>query len=60
MGILSTLCIIVAVVGVILILLGLLTPTAGYVTNGTPAGISLLVIGVVLYIVIALLAHSPA
>jgi len=60
MGILLTLCVIVAVVGVILIVLGFVPNTAGYVHNGTPAGITLLVIGIVLYLIISLLAGHTA
>lgn len=58
MGTLATLCIIVAIVGVILIVLGIVPTTAVYVGRGIPAGITLLVLGIVLYIVIALLAHG--
>jgi len=61
MGLLATLCIFVAVFGVILIVLGILPYTATYVGRGVPAGIALLIIGIVLYILIALLAHgTPA
>lgn len=58
MSILLTLCVIVAFIGVVLIVLGFLPVTAGYVHRGTPAGISLLVIGIVLYVILSLLGHA--
>ena len=49
---LTTLCVIVALIGVLLIVLGAIPPTAAYVPRGVPAGIALLVIGVVLYVIL--------
>lgn len=57
MSLLLTLCIIVSVVGVLLILFGALAPTSVYVPQGIPAGITLLVIGIVLYVILTLIIH---
>lgn len=58
MSILLTLCVVVAFIGVVLIVLGFLPATTGYVVNGTPAGITLLVIGIVLYVILSLLGNA--
>lgn len=48
-----TLCVIVAILGVVLIALGLLPATSGHIPGGVGTGISLLAVGVVLYVVLA-------
>lgn len=48
-----------AVLGLILIILSVLPYTSAYVVHGLPAGIALVVIGVVLYIVLSLVVHAP-
>lgn len=59
MGVISTLAVVAMVLGVVLILLGVLAPTARHVPNGVAAGIALLIIGAVLYIIVALVGGSP-
>lgn len=58
MGVLLALCVIVAVLGLLLILLSLIPPTAGYVPNGLGAGIALLIIGVVLWLILSLVVPA--
>lgn len=57
---LSVICVIIAVLGLILILLSVLPYTATYAPHGVPAGIALVVVGVILYIVLALFAHPAS
>ena len=58
MGILATLCIIVAVIGLILIVLSLIPGMPGRVPH-VGYGVTLLVVGVVLYLVIVLFTRAP-
>lgn len=58
MGVIATLCIIAMVIGVVFIVLGVLAPTARYVPNGVAAGIALLVIGAIVYLVVLLLGGA--
>ena len=56
---LATLALILVVVGVILLILGALGITAGVSPYGMHGGITLIVIGVILYVVVILLSgHS--
>lgn len=57
---LVTICIILAVIGLILVILSVLPVTATFVPHGLHAGIALIVIGVVLYIILALFAHGSS
>jgi hypothetical protein len=57
---LLTLAYICIVIGVILIILGALGVTAGLTPYGTHGGVTLLVIGVILYVVLLLLPAAPA
>lgn len=56
---LTTLSLILIVVGVILLILGAFGITAGITPYGTHSGVTLIVIGVILYVVVLLLAHHP-
>ena len=60
MGVIATLCIVAMVLGIVFIILGVLAPTARYVPNGVAAGIALLIIGALVYIVIALVGGSAS
>jgi hypothetical protein len=53
-GPLSTLCIIVAVIGLLFIVLGLVPMTAGHIGNSVGIGMTLLILGIVLYVILAL------
>lgn len=55
LGLISNLAIICMVIGVILIILGAIGVTAGYTPYGTHGGVTLLVIGIILYVVAAIL-----
>lgn len=57
MATLLTICIIVAVVGLILVVLSVIPGFPYPVPGGVAPGISLIVVGVILYIVLALLVH---
>jgi hypothetical protein len=57
---LATICIVLAVIGLILVILSVLPVTSTFIPQGLHAGIALIVIGVVLYIILALFAHTPA
>lgn len=50
---LTTLCVIVALIGIVLIVLGLLPATKAHIPGGVGTGITLLVVGVLLYVVLA-------
>lgn len=58
MGVLLAVCVIVAVLGLLLVLLSLVPPTAGYVPNGLGAGIALLITGVVLWLLLTLVTGA--
>lgn len=51
---LATLCLIVAILGVLLIALALIPGTAGHTPGGLNGGITLLVVAVMLYVVLTL------
>lgn len=51
---LTSLCLLVAILGVLAIVLGIIPQTARYVGGGVGAGIALLVVGVVLFVVLRL------
>lgn len=53
---LSTLALILVVVGVILLILSVVGLTAGFTPYGTHGAITLIVVGIVLYIVVLLLS----
>lgn len=55
MGILGTLALLCIVIGVILIILGALGLTAGVTPYGTHGGVTLLVVGIILYVVVTIL-----
>jgi hypothetical protein len=55
---LTTLAIILVVVGVILLILSALGITAGVTPYGMHSGVTLIVIGIILYVVVILLGHS--
>lgn len=55
---LSILAIICVVIGVILIILGALGLTVGVTPYGTHGGVTLVVIGIILYLVVFLLGHG--
>lgn len=55
MGILTTVCAILAILGLIVCLLAILPPTAGRFPGGLSAGLTMVVVGVVLYVVLALI-----
>jgi len=55
MGVLMSLAIIVAVIGMLLIILGAIPVTAVYVPRGLPAGIALVIIGVLVYVILVVL-----
>lgn len=57
MSTLLTICIIVAVVGLILVVLSVIPGFPYPVPGGVAPGISLIVVGIILYIVLALLVH---
>lgn len=57
---LLTLAYICIIIGVILIILGALGVTAGLTPYGTHGGVTLLVVGVILYVVLLLLPAAPA
>lgn len=58
---LGTICIILAVIGLIVVILALLPGTAGIMpANAFYGGIVLLVLGVILYVVLLLVARSPS
>jgi hypothetical protein len=57
---LGTILIILAVIGVILVILSVLPGTAGLTPGGWHAGLALIVVAVVLYVVLALVAHGAA
>jgi hypothetical protein len=50
---LGALCIALAVIGAVLILLGIVPATAAHVPRGLSAGIALLIVGVALYVILA-------
>jgi len=52
----STLAVILIVVGVVLLILGALGVTAGISPYGMHGGVTLIVIGIILYVAMALLA----
>lgn len=55
---LSTLALICVVIGVILIVLGAIGVTSGVTPYGTHGGVTLVVIGIILYVVVILLSHG--
>jgi hypothetical protein len=55
---LSTLALFCIVIGVILIILGAVGLTAGITPYGTHGGVTLVVIGIILYLVVLLLGHG--
>lgn len=54
----TTLAVVCTVLGIILILLGAIRPTAGYIPGGVPAGVALLVTGVVILVVLVLVGSG--
>jgi membrane-bound ClpP family serine protease len=56
---LSSIALILIVLGVILIILSVFGITAGVTPYGTHGGVTLLVIGVILYMVLLLLPTAP-
>lgn len=56
MGTLLTICVIVAVVGLILIILSVI-PGADFIPGGYRPGVALLVIGILLYVILTLVVH---
>lgn len=60
MGVIATLCVVAMVLGIAFIILGVLAPTARYVPGGVPAGIALLIIGAIVYVLILLLGGAGA
>jgi hypothetical protein len=57
MGLLLTLCVIMAVIGLILIILGVIPGAGDLVPGGYRPGIVLLVLGIILYVVLSLVLH---
>jgi hypothetical protein len=57
---LGTICIALAVIGLIIVILSVLPVTATFVPHGLNVGIALIFIGVMLYIILALFVHTPA
>lgn len=55
---LITICIILAVIGLLLVVLSVLPITATFIPHGLHAGIALIAIGVMLYIILALFSHG--
>ena len=55
---LATIALICIVIGVILIILGALGVISGVTPYGTHGGVSLVVIGIILYVIVLLLPHA--
>lgn len=55
---LETICLGLAVVGLILVILSVLPMVGGYLTYGVQTGVGLIVVGVVLYILLRLFTRS--
>lgn len=60
MGTLLTICVIIAVLGLILVILSIIPVTSAHIPGGVGAGIALIVVGILLYIVLSLLVHPAA
>lgn len=58
MLVLTVVCAGIAVLGLALIVLGLIPTTSRVVPNGMGSGIVLVIVGVVLYVMLALLVHA--
>lgn len=58
MLVLTVVCAGIAVLGLALIVLGLIPATSRVVPNGMGSGIVLVLVGVVLYVMLALLVHA--
>jgi len=55
---LTTLALICVVIGVILLILSAVGITAGITPYGTHGAVTLIVVGIILYVVVLLLSHS--
>jgi hypothetical protein len=55
---LATIALICIVIGVILIILGATGVTAGLTPYGSHGGVTLLVVGIILYVLVLLLPHA--
>lgn len=57
MSILLTICVIIAVIGLLLVILSVIPGWPYPMPGGVAPGISLIILGIVLYVILALLVH---